>query len=143
MGMPPMKPDLASGGIRGNHGPRGCVMYGHSVTIGAMTDDFIRVARLSDFPDSGLLGVEVAGEQIVLVRTANGIRAFQGICTHQHAVLADGEIEDGVLWCPFHGAGFDVETGAAACLPATEPLRRYELRVDGEEILVAATPVAH
>lgn len=106
-----------------------------------MGAEFTRVASLSDLPESGLLGVEVAGEQVVLARTDSGVRAFQGICTHQFAVLADGEIEDGVLWCPFHGAGFDVDTGAPTCLPATEPLRRYDVRVDGDEILVAAPSV--
>jgi nitrite reductase/ring-hydroxylating ferredoxin subunit len=103
-----------------------------------VADEFTRVARLSDLPETGLLGVEVAGEQIVLARTENGVRAFQGICTHQYAVLAEGEIEDGVLWCPYHGAGFDVDTGVPTCLPATEPLRRYEVRVDGEDIFVGA-----
>jgi 3-phenylpropionate/trans-cinnamate dioxygenase ferredoxin subunit len=101
------------------------------------TNSFVRVASLSELPAGGLLGVEVAGDKLVLARTESGVRAFQGICTHQHAVLAEGEIEDGVLWCPYHGAGFDIDTGEPVCLPATEPLRRYDVRLDGEDILVA------
>jgi 3-phenylpropionate/trans-cinnamate dioxygenase ferredoxin subunit len=102
---------------------------------------FVRVASISELPVGGLLGVNVAGDRLVLARTESGVRAFQGICTHQYAVLAEGEIEKGVLWCPYHGAGFDVDTGEPVCLPATEPLRRYEVRVDGEEILVAMSSV--
>jgi len=38
--------------------------------------------------------------------------------------------------CEWHGAMFDIRTGAARSLPATRPIPVYEVRVEGEQVLV-------
>jgi nitrite reductase/ring-hydroxylating ferredoxin subunit len=107
-----------------------------------MASKYSRVASLKELPEGGLLGVVLGDKKLVLAHPEAGVvRAFDGICTHQYADLADGEIDEGMLWCPFHGAAFDVHTGIAACLPATEPLGRYDVRVEGDDILVCPTPI--
>lgn len=50
--------------------------------------------------------------------------------------LGDGELIDHCLVCPRHGAHFDVRTGDAVTMPATEPTVAHEVRVTGDEVFV-------
>ena len=42
--------------------------------------------------------------------------------------------------CPVHGGEFDVRTGEAITLPATEPVGVHEVQLEGDEIRVALRP---
>ena len=62
--------------------------------------------------------------------------AFRDECTHQAYPLSDGMLEGKKLTCIYHGAEFDVETGAALCLPATDAVETYDVKVEGDDIYV-------
>jgi len=47
--------------------------------------------------------------------------------------MIDHEVE-----CHCHGSRFDVKTGAVRFLPATVPIKKYPLKVEGEDILIEA-----
>ena len=98
---------------------------------------FVRVAKLSDLPEGGLLEVEVAGRKIVLARLEGGIHALDGACSHAEARLAEGSLFEECLMCPVHGGEFDVRTGEAITLPAIEPIAVHDVRVENDEIQVA------
>lgn len=57
-------------------------------------------------------------------------------CSHADSSLSEGYVEDGKVECVWHMAQFCIKTGAALTLPATEPIRTYEVKVEGEEIHV-------
>ena len=94
------------------------------------------VGRVTDIAESGLLGVVVDGQRVLIVRIDDDIYAFDGLCTHGEANLDEGELFDGCLMCPIHGGEFDASTGAPITLPATEPLRRHEVHLKDGEIHV-------
>lgn len=50
-------------------------------------------------------------------------------CSHANSSLSEGYIEDGEIECVWHMAKFCLRTGAATSLPATEPIRTYEVQV--------------
>ena len=59
------------------------------------------------------------GIPVELVRGADGgLRAFEGRCPHQGALLGEGELAGGELVCRNHGWRFDVETGRRCGGPA-------------------------
>jgi 3-phenylpropionate/trans-cinnamate dioxygenase ferredoxin component len=99
---------------------------------------FVRVAATADLPERGVLGVEVAGERIVLVTTGDGaVYALKDRCSHADFPLSDGQVLDGGrLECQYHGAKFDVATGRAVALPAIRPVKTYEVRVDGDDVVL-------
>ena len=101
-----------------------------------MSDGFCRVAHVDDIPDSGLLGVEVEGVKVVLARQDDEVFALHDECTHEEFPLSDGELHDGEVECILHGARFDLRTGKNRALPAVKPVRAYDCRVEGGEILV-------
>ncbi len=82
------------------------------------------------------MGITIEGRQIALCQSAGAYYAVQGICTHQHALLADGYVEDGAIECPLHQGRFDLKTGAALCAPVTEPLRVYPVRAEDGKVFV-------
>ena len=62
--------------------------------------------------------------------------ALDDICTHAYALMSDGYIEDGSIECPLHAACFDIKTGKALTPPATIDLRKFPVKIDGDQILV-------
>jgi 3-phenylpropionate/trans-cinnamate dioxygenase ferredoxin subunit len=38
--------------------------------------------------------------------------------------------------CPKHGSTFSLETGEPATLPATQPVRVYDVKIDGDDVVV-------
>jgi 3-phenylpropionate/trans-cinnamate dioxygenase ferredoxin component len=100
--------------------------------------EFVRAASLSDLAEGGLLGVEVAGTRVCLARVDGEVYAFRDNCSHRDFPLSEGELdtEECLVTCDWHGATFDIRTGAARSLPATRPITVFGVRVEGEDILV-------
>ena len=86
------------------------------------------VGSLADFTGD-LTAVRVGDENIVVARTETGLYALDDCCSHDACPLSDGVVEDDVLICPCHGSEFDLRTGEALSLPATEPVRTFALAV--------------
>jgi 3-phenylpropionate/trans-cinnamate dioxygenase ferredoxin component len=99
---------------------------------------FTRVASLGDMPERGLVAVEAEGHKIVLVATGDSVvYALQDRCSHADFPLSDGQILDGDrIECHYHGAKFDIPSGRAVALPAIRPVKTYEVRIEGDDILV-------
>lgn len=80
---------------------------------------------------AGPFAVSAAGLDLVVVRTSRGLRAYQGLCPHRGALLAEGEIDGDTLVCRNHRWRFSVHDGCRAGGP--ECLHAYPLvEQDGE-----------
>ena len=101
-----------------------------------MTNDFVKVGRASDFPDNEGTAVEINGRPVCVVRTGSAFHAVDNRCTHAESRLSGGDIEDGEIVCPLHGARFSLETGAALTLPAVKPVRVHAVEVRGDDVFV-------
>ena len=98
--------------------------------------DWIRIAATGQLQDDEALAVAVGEIRIALYRSEGEYFATENVCTHAFALLSDGFLEDGCIECPLHQARFDIRTGKALCAPATQDVRTYPVKVDGEDILV-------
>ena len=93
------------------------------------------LAKLSDVPVGGSIGVKVDGSDVVLAQPVAGSAvAFSAICQHQGCVVAaaGGEFD-----CPCHGSRYDAATGAVLNGPSTRPLIEITVAVEGDSIVVA------
>ena len=72
--------------------------------------------------------IHLADRALLLVNLEGTCHVVDDTCTHEDCSLGEGYLDDGVVECPCHGASFDVRSGAALSLPATEPLRVYPVR---------------
>jgi nitrite reductase/ring-hydroxylating ferredoxin subunit/CDGSH-type Zn-finger protein len=103
--------------------------------------DYQAVGNESDIPEGELYGVEINGQAVVVGRVNGELHAIGGICSHQFARLEDGELDGNVVMCPLHNSGFNILTGQAVQLPATEPVPRYGVRVEDGKVLVSTQPI--
>lgn len=97
-----------------------------------------RVASLSEVPPGALLGVRLNdGTPICLLNHGGTIGAVLDCCTHAEFKMSEGHLHaDGTIECVWHGARFDSRTGAVRRAPAFDPLPVFDVRVEGDSILV-------
>jgi 3-phenylpropionate/trans-cinnamate dioxygenase ferredoxin subunit len=97
---------------------------------------YLRVASVGDMEGKQVLGAEVDGSKIMIVKTSQGLRALDAICTHEYADLTRGIISGDTVICPLHFSRFNLITGEVETPPADAPLRVYPVKVEGNEIYV-------
>lgn len=98
--------------------------------------EFIKVATKSEIADGEKILVEADERLVILFRVGEDFYCLDDVCTHDGGTLSDGDHDACVIKCPRHGAEFDIRTGTALCMPATEPTAVHDVKVDGEDILV-------
>lgn len=90
---------------------------------------FHAVLALADLAEGRMRCLMVAGREVLLCRTREGVFAVENICTHAFARLDEGRLRGTRLICPLHGASFDARDGRVLGPPASRPLQRYPVRV--------------
>ena len=95
---------------------------------------FIKVASLADVPSGSTNLIEVQGKEIALFNVNGTLYALDNICTHAGGPLAEGTVEAQEVECPWHGARFDLKTGASASPVAPDGVQAYPVRVSGADI---------
>lgn len=103
-------------------------------------DAYLAVAQADAVEEGEILGVEVAGKQVVIGRVKGEICAIGGICSHQFARLAEGELDGETVLCPLHNSGFNIRTGEPVRLPAEAPVPTYDVKIENGQVLVARDP---
>lgn len=100
--------------------------------------EFEQVALVSELVEGRITQrILGTGEAICLVLYKGEISALSDICTHQHFAMSQGDLlHDGTIQCAWHGARFDCRTGEVKQIPASTPLPVYEVRLEGDRVLV-------
>lgn len=98
--------------------------------------NFVRAASLDDIPEGRAIVVDVDGDSLALARVDGEVYCIDNICTHDGGPLGEGELDGTALECPRHGARFDVCTGRALSFPAVVPVNAYDVKIDGQDVLV-------
>ena len=102
--------------------------------------EWLEVAAADDFPSGSRQVVEALDAEILVVNLEGSFHAVNNICTHMHAELSEGELEDGEVVCPLHSAHFDLRTGEALTPPAFEALETFPVKVENGMVLVRDEP---
>src|SRR5262245_30679097 len=97
----------------------------------------ITVARTAEFKDGEMKQVDAGGTNILLARVNGKYYAVGATCPHYGGTLAEGALCGERIICPLHHASFDVKTGDLLEPPAFDALPRYEVKIDGERVIVA------
>jgi len=96
-------------------------------------EEWTRVSTLEECPPGSLRSVVVGTDPVVLANVNGTVYAILDRCTHEDLPLSDGEVEGDTLVCQYHGARYDLVTGAPRGLPAVRPVKTFpvEIRDDG------------
>lgn len=98
--------------------------------------EFVQVAKVSEVTSFGKLMLEVDDRMVVLLHINEQLFCIDDVCTHDGGPLGEGMLCGYELACPRHGAKFDVRTGAALTMPATEPTVVHEVKIEGDKVFV-------
>jgi 3-phenylpropionate/trans-cinnamate dioxygenase ferredoxin subunit len=104
--------------------------------------DFVRIASIHDIPANSVRAFEHNGRRIAVCSVGGAFYAIDDICSHDYAELSQGylDTDDCVIECPLHGSRFDLHSGRPLSLPAFQPVAVFEVRVDGDDLLVRLDP---
>jgi nitrite reductase/ring-hydroxylating ferredoxin subunit len=98
--------------------------------------EWTKVATLEECPPGSLRPVMVGPDPVLLANVDGTVYAVLDRCSHEDLPLCDGELEGGTLVCSYHGARFDVASGAPRGLPAVKPIKTFTVEVRGDGIYV-------
>lgn len=92
-------------------------------------------AKLHDIPEGGIKAQLLEGEKILLSRRGSIVTCFQNACAHLGLALDGGDVEEGIITCPYHHFRYDLASGECLTAPAVQ-LQSHAVRVIGNRVEV-------
>jgi 3-phenylpropionate/trans-cinnamate dioxygenase ferredoxin subunit len=107
--------------------------------------------KAGDLKDGAMKKVSVGGRDVLMVRIGGRYYGLDSKCPHLGGDLSKGSLDGTVLTCPVHGSQFDVtdgralrwtdwtglKLGLAKTLKAPRGLKTYDVKVEGDRVLIA------
>jgi 3-phenylpropionate/trans-cinnamate dioxygenase ferredoxin subunit len=101
-----------------------------------MHKQLVRVCSTAEIPEGRAKTFLIDGRDIAIARYRNKFYAFENTCTHDGGILGEGEIINGEIECPRHGARFNITNGRAMRMPAIEDIETFEVHIENDYIHV-------
>jgi len=98
------------------------------------------LCQVDDLVGDGPFALSADGLDLVVVRTEGGLRAYQGRCPHQGALLGEGEMDGSALVCRNHRWRFDGASGERQGGPGCLVSCPVEMR--GTELWADVSPLS-
>jgi nitrite reductase (NADH) small subunit len=96
----------------------------------------VDAGALDELAESRGRCAEAGAFSLAIFRQGDQVFALENACPHRGGPLCEGDVKDGVVYCPLHAWGFDLRSGRAVNV-RWEAARVFPARVDGGRILVA------
>lgn len=111
---------------------------------------FVEIATVDELMDGKMKMATVNEHELMLARVGDNYYCTDNHCPHMGGNLSLGRLEGTVITCPRHHSQFDLTDGhvirwtdwtglklaAGKLLRSPRPLRMYDVKVEGEKILV-------
>lgn len=99
----------------------------------------VALCKVGDVASGSARRFDVDGVRLCIVHIGDDWYVVGDRCSHANYSLAEGDVwaEEREIECPKHGSTFDLATGEAQSLPATQPVPVYPVRIDGADVVVS------
>ena len=97
---------------------------------------FVKVATVQEVPPGTAKQVQIDGRTLAVFNVNGSFHVLDDTCPHRGGPLSEGDLEGQEVICPWHGARFDVTSGAHLCPPARSDVACYHVQVAGDEVQV-------
>ncbi len=103
-----------------------------------MSPNTKKVASFAALSPSSAIRVVVDDVALAVVRIADDVYVIEDTCSHGQVSLSEGTVwaDECELECWKHGATFSLKSGEPQSLPATQPVKVYEVLREGDDVLV-------
>ncbi len=102
-----------------------------------MSLNYTKVASLQEIHPGNMLKIKQPQQDILLANIDGKIYAIADQCSHEDASLYNGALKGDCVECPLHSSRFSFKTGEPLEPPATEAIRTYKVKIEGDEIFIA------
>ena len=97
--------------------------------------DFVAVCKAEELePGKGMV-VNVGGTAVALFNVEGTFHAIDNTCLHRQGPLGEGELEENIVTCPWHGWQYDVATGKNV-MNEDICVVKYEAKVENGQVKV-------
>jgi Fe-S cluster biogenesis protein NfuA/nitrite reductase/ring-hydroxylating ferredoxin subunit len=97
---------------------------------------WVFAVNLDQIPEDKLLVCEVEGQSVIVARTDNNVVCYQNACAHLGMPLDMGEINEGILKCPYHSFEYLIKSGECLTVPEVQ-LQTHAVRVNDNRVEVS------
>ncbi|HEV3081098.1 MAG TPA: non-heme iron oxygenase ferredoxin subunit [Gemmataceae bacterium] len=97
---------------------------------------FTKVATIEELPAGTAKAVVINGRKLALFNLGGNIYAIEDTCPHRGAPLSEGECDGTTVICPWHGASFDLTSGAVLSPPASSGVMAFKVQLVGNEVQI-------
>ena len=94
------------------------------------------IANANELKEGEMTRVSIDGTNVLLSNINGNFYAVGAFCTHYGAPLDMGILSGERIACPWHHACFNAKTGDLLEPPARDALPQYEIRIDGEDVII-------
>jgi 3-phenylpropionate/trans-cinnamate dioxygenase ferredoxin subunit len=92
--------------------------------------------KLDEVPNPGCTAVKQGAFDLLICRSGAHLYAVQNFCPHAGSRLTGGKIRGHFIFCPEHGARFDLRDGSSASALTNKPLTVFRVQADAQDILI-------
>ncbi|MCP5468088.1 MAG: Rieske 2Fe-2S domain-containing protein [Deltaproteobacteria bacterium] len=92
------------------------------------------IAIASDIEEGQAVVCKDKNETIALFKYQGNFYAIQDRCPHRGASLAEGEIENGCVICPWHAWQFELKSGQS--IEGYAPLKTFQIKVEKNKVWI-------
>lgn len=78
---------------------------------GSMSVMYVDALRADQLWDGEMVGIEIDGQPILVLKKANEIKAYHDVCCHKGVRLSAGRFDGTIITCWAHGWQYDAMTG--------------------------------
>lgn len=97
------------------------------------------VCTLDELRRDGRRSARIDGRELAVFLVGEDVRCLDGLCPHEGGPMAEGDVVNGVVTCPWHGWAFRCDTGRSDDGNGCE-LRTYPVKVEDGRVFIAWTP---
>lgn len=93
------------------------------------------VGSTDDVTADSPLVADVDGTTVAVFYVDGEYHALDQTCPHQGGPLGDGKVEDGCVYCPWHGWEFDIKSGEH--VQGSDQATKYDIVTEDGQLYVA------
>jgi 3-phenylpropionate/trans-cinnamate dioxygenase ferredoxin subunit len=98
----------------------------------------VQLCKVGDVADGAARRFDVDGRRLCAVNIGGRFFVVDDECSHEDYSLSEGDVwpDECEIECPKHGSTFLLTSGEPQTLPATKPVAVYDVRVEGDDVIV-------